>query len=102
MIGGGRPGKSVGKPTTGTSTGMNSGANVAEMLVSAFMVTLQPPIPLQAPPQPASPQALSGVAIRVTCVPAVKLALQLEPQSIADEELVTLLPGLPATATERV
>ena len=102
MIGGGSPGSPVGKPTSGSSTGMKSVAKAAETLVSAFMVAVQLPIPLQAPPQPASPHALSGIAIRVTWVPAVKFALQVEPQSIAEDELATLLPGLPATATERV
>ena len=100
MIGGGRPGISVGKPTTGASTDMNSGANVAEMLVSAFIVTLQPPIPLHAPLQPESPQPLAAVAVSVTWLPAAKFALQVEPQSIAEGELVTLPPGLPTTETE--
>src|ERR1700751_1267221 len=61
MIGGGKPGRSVGKPTTGASTAMNNGMNVTDKLVSAFIVTVQPPIPPHAPPQPASPQARSGV-----------------------------------------
>jgi hypothetical protein len=102
MIGGGRPGRSVGKPTTGASTGMNNGMNVAETLVSAFIVTVQPPIPPHAPPQPARPQARSGVAVSTTWVPALKLALQFAPQSISEDELVTLLPGAPTTVTERV
>ena len=102
MIGGGRPASSVGKPTSGISTGMKSVVNVAETLVFAFMVRVQPPIPLHAPPQPASPQALSGFASRATWVPAVKTALQVKPQSIAEDELVTLPPGLPTTVIERV
>jgi len=44
MIGGGSPISSVGKPTSGISTGRKSVVNVAEMPVSAFIVTVQPPI----------------------------------------------------------
>jgi hypothetical protein len=39
---------------------------LANTLVLAFIVTLQLPIPLQAPPQPAKPQAGAGLAVSVT------------------------------------
>jgi hypothetical protein len=81
---------------------VNRVVKLAETLVLAFIVTLQLPIPLHAPPpQPEKPQAVAGLAVSVTCVPGAKLALQVEPQSIPAGELVTLPPGLPATETER-
>jgi hypothetical protein len=76
---------------------------LAETLVLAFSVTAQAlAMPLQAPPQPARPQLVAGVAVKVTFVPALKLALQVEPQLIPDGELVTVLLGLPTTETERL
>jgi hypothetical protein len=75
---------------------------LADTLVSAFIVTVQLPIPLHAPPQPARPQAAAAPAVKVTCVPGTKLALHVAPQSIAEGELVTLPPGLPATDTESI
>jgi hypothetical protein len=57
-------------------------------------------IPLQTPPQPARPQPAAPVADSVTCVPRGKAALQIDPQSIPDGELVTVPPGLPMTETD--
>src|SRR5439155_25958975 len=79
---------------------VNRVVKLADTLVFAFFVTEHPPIPPQAPSQPARPQAVAGPAVRVTCVPAAKLALQVEPQSIPAGELVTLPPGLPTSETE--
>ena len=76
--------------------------NVADTPAFAFIATVQLPIPLQAPPHPARPHALLGVALKVTCVPQGKLALQVEPQLIAAGELVTLPSGLPMMDTESV
>src|SRR5205807_7739400 len=67
-----------------------------------FIVTVQLPMPLHAPPQPERLQPTAEVAVRVTWVPALKLALQVEPQSIHARELVTLPPGLPTIETERL
>jgi hypothetical protein len=47
-----------------------SGANVAVTDWSYVIVTLQEPIPVQAPPQPATSQPHAGLAFSVTCVPA--------------------------------
>jgi hypothetical protein len=102
MIGGGSAGTSVGDVTIGVWTVENSVVKAADTLAFAFSVTLQPAIPVQAPPQPARPQAAAGVAVSVTWVPAAKFALQVEPQSIPDGELVTVPPGLPITETARV
>jgi hypothetical protein len=76
---------------------------VAATLVFPFSVTVQVlAIPVHGLPQPKKPQAVSGVAVRVTCVPELKLLLQVEPQLIPEGELVTVPPGLPNTETERV
>ena len=68
----------------------------------AVIVRLQVPVPLHAPPQPWNIQPLAGVAVRVTGVPELKLALQVELQSIPTGELVTLPPWPPATDTPSV
>jgi hypothetical protein len=75
------------------------GKNVAETLVFAFIVTVQAPVPLHAPPQPANRQPVAGVAVKLTCVPTPKLALQVAPQLIPDGELVTV--PLPDTDADR-
>src|SRR5580704_1376319 len=102
MIGGGSAGTSVGDVTIGVWTVENSVVKAADTLAFAFSVTLQPAMPLQAPPQPARPQAAAGVALSVTWVPLLKFALQVEPQSIPAGELVTLPTGMAITETERV
>ena len=94
---GARPGKSKGEATTGSATGPNNVEKLADRLVLAFSVRAQLPMPLQAPAQPASPQPLAGEAVNVTSVPALKLALQVEPQSIPVGALVALgAAGRPA------
>jgi hypothetical protein len=75
---------------------------VAVALLLASIIRLQAPVPLQAPPQPWKLQPLIGVAVKVTAVPELKLALQVAPQSIPAGELVTLPPWLPATETASV
>src|SRR5205085_8342188 len=87
---GGRLGSSLG--TAGLE---NSVVKPADTLASAFIVRVQLPIPLHAPPHPARPQALLAIALNVTWVPDGKLALQVEPQLIPAGELTTLPPGLP-------
>jgi hypothetical protein len=102
MTAGGSAGISVGEVTTGVWAPANRVVKLADTLLRALIVTVQLfAIPLHAPPQPARPQAVAGVAVRVTCVPPLKVALQVEPQSMPDGELVTLPPGLPTTDTER-
>jgi hypothetical protein len=63
--------------------------NVADTLSAAFIVTLQAPVPLHAPPQPAKRNPRSGAALSVTWVPTGKLALQVAPHVIPEGELVT-------------
>ena len=76
---------------------VNSCVNVAVTDSAAFIVTTQLPVPLHAPPQPVKVPPLAGVAVRVTCDPPVKLALQVEPQLIPEGVLATV--PLPFTLT---
>ena len=78
------------------------GAKLALAPLLESIVRLQVAVPLQAPPQPWKLQPLTGAAISVTWVPALKLALQVAPQSIPTGELVTLPPEPPATDTPSV
>jgi hypothetical protein len=102
MIGGGSTGMSLGEVTTGSWAAVNRVVKLADTLVLAFIVTVQLPIPLQAPPQLARPQAADGLAVSVTRVPGAKFALQIEPQLITAGELATRPPGLPMIDTDRV
>jgi hypothetical protein len=100
MSGGSKVAASVGRAAIGAAPIPNSAAKPAATLVFAFSVTVQlVAIPLHAPLQPVSPQPKSGVAVSVTWVIGEKPALQVEPQSMPDGELVTLPPGLPTTET---
>jgi hypothetical protein len=75
-------------------------ANVAVTLCAAFIVTTQLPTPLQAPLQPEKPKPFAGVAVKVTAVPALKLALHVEGHVTPVGELVTL--PLPDTVADNV
>jgi hypothetical protein len=45
------------------------GVKVAATVVGAFIVTVQGPVPVQPPLQPAKVDPLAGLAVRVTTVP---------------------------------
>ena len=68
----------------------------------ADIFTTQEPVPLQAPDQPAKVEPESAVAVRVTFVFFVKLAVQVAPQLIPAGELVTVPVPLPAFVTVSV
>jgi len=70
--------------------------------VAAFMVTLQAPVPLQAPLQPANAEPEAGVAVKLTILPLAKLAEQVAPQEIPTGELVTVPVPVPVSVTVRV
>jgi hypothetical protein len=74
--------------------------NVADTLCAEFIVTMQLPVPLQAPPQPVKLQPLAGVAVNVTGVPLEKFALHVAPQLMPEGELATV--PLPDLLTESV
>jgi len=61
-------------PRVTASTGNVLKAAVTETFLAS--VTLQTPMPLQAPDHPAKKELPAGAAVSVTWVPAVKLALQ--------------------------
>ena len=75
------------------------GVKVALTAVAAFMVTLQAPVPLQAPLQPVKAEPEAGVAVRFTTVLLGKLAEQVTPQAIPGGELVTVPVPVPASVT---
>ena len=73
--------------------------NVAVTEVALVNVTLQVPVPMQAPDQPANVEVVFGAAVSVTMVPLVKLALHVAPQSIPAGLLVTVPAPVPALWT---
>lgn len=70
---------------------MSAELKIAETVVSAFMVTLHVDVPLHAPDQPAKTALAAGAAVRVTAVPAVNVARQVEPQ-LMPEGLLEMVP----------
>jgi hypothetical protein len=75
---------------------------VAVTEVAAFMVTVHPAIPLHAPLQPVKLDVASGMAVRVTTVPASKAAEHVAPQLMPAGLELTVPPPLPALVTLRV
>ena len=76
---------------------------VAVTLCACVKLTVQLPVPLQpAPLQPVKVEPAVGVAVRLTFVLEVKLALQALPQSIPVGLLVTAPVPVPALVTVRV
>lgn len=73
--------------------------NVAVTEVSAVRVTLQAPVPVQPPDQPANVEVAFGAAVSVIAVALVKLALQVAPQLIPAGPLVMVPPPVPALLT---
>jgi hypothetical protein len=74
--------------------------NVADTDCAEFIVTVHPPVPLQAPPQPLKIQPFAGVAVKLTDVPLVKPALHVDGQLIP-EGLLDTVP-LPVTLAVNV
>jgi hypothetical protein len=74
---------------------------VAVTFSLALSVTMQVGLLLQPPPfQPAKDEFAAAVAVSVTCVPVVKLALQVVPQLLMPEGLLVTVPvPVPPTLT---
>src|ERR1041385_5439082 len=68
---------------------------------AASMVTLQAPVPLQAPLQPANVEPESGVAVKFTTAPLSKFAEHVGPQEIPAGELATVPVPVPLFVTVR-
>ena len=66
------------------------------------IVTWQGPNPVQSPLQPAKLEPDAAVAVRVTTVPVVKLAAQVEPQLIPAGLEVTVPKPVPVRETFKV
>ncbi len=75
---------------------------VAVTVFAASSVTVQGPVPLQAPLQPVKVEPEAGVAVRVTTVPVAKDAEQVEPQLMPAGALVTVPEPVPAPTTVSV
>ena len=73
--------------------------NVAVTAALPVKVTLQLPVPVQAPDQPANVELAFGTAVSVTIVPLVKLALHIAPQLIPAGLLVIVPAPVPALWT---
>ena len=86
-------------PEVRTSRVWVTAAKVALTDLAAVMVTTQPALPLQSPPQLTKLAPAAGVAVSVTTVPWSYDAVQLRPQLIPPDELVTV-PG-PVVLTVR-
>jgi hypothetical protein len=69
--------------------------------LAASIVTVQLPVPLQAPPHPANTEPEAGVGVRVTEVPWAKLAEQVTPQLIPAGLLVRVPEPVPDLLTLR-
>lgn len=70
---------------------------VAVTLAAALMMTVQAPVPVQAPLQPVKVEPATAAAVNVTVLPAPKLAEQLALQALMPEgELLTVPEPVPA------
>ena len=74
--------------------------NVAVAALAPSMVSVQVPVPLQAPDQPVKVEVPSATAVRVTTAPPSTAAVQVEPQLTPPTLEVTVPPPVPAFAIE--
>jgi len=65
------------------------------------MLTVQLPVPVQAPLQPVNVEPAAGAAVRVTLVPELKFALHVAPQLMPVGDEVTVPLPVPALPTVR-
>ena len=79
-----------------------SGEKRAATTVLLFSVTVHVPVPEHPlPNQPVKMEPASGVAVKVTTVPALKEALQVAPQSMPAGEEATAPAPVPVLVTAR-
>jgi hypothetical protein len=105
-VSGGLPAVALAGPRLLTlGTGERAGAvtaNVAVTVVAVFTVTVQAPVPLQAPLQPAKFEPETALAVSAIRVPAGTVWVQSEPHAIPAGELVTVPVPVPFLVTDRV
>jgi hypothetical protein len=77
-------------------------ANVAVTLRARLIVTVQVPVPVQAPLQPVKEDPVVAAAVRVTVVPAMKAPLQLLLHAIPLGEDVTVPDPVPLFVSVRM
>ena len=83
--------------------GATDGLNEAVTAWLELIVTAQLPVPEQAPDQPPKADPELGVAVSVTTVPAVKLAVQAAPQLMpAGEDTPFQRRSRPPSQSERI
>jgi hypothetical protein len=87
-------------PAGVTVTATCLSVKVAVTDAAAFSVTAQLPVPVQpAPDHPANIEVTDGATVRVTRVPAAKLAAQVAPQLMPAGDEVTVPVPVPAGTT---
>ena len=72
---------------------------VAPTVVSASIVTLHVPLPVQPPVHPPNDDPVAAAAVSVTAVPLLKLAEQVDPQLMPAGLLVMVPEPLPPSCT---
>lgn len=77
---------------------------MAVTAVAALIVAVQPPVPEHAPVHPEKTDPVAGVAVSVTAVPELKVAVQVEPQltPAGAEETVPVPVPCFATVSEKL
>ena len=90
------------KVTANENCGGGAVLNVAVTAVLELIVTLQAPVPEQAPPQPPNTEPATGVAARLITVPELKDAEHVAPQLIPVGALVTVPLPVPARVRVKV
>jgi hypothetical protein len=81
---------------------VSAGAKLAVAALSVLIVTVQGPVPEQAPDQPVNVALLAGVAVRTICELSPNAAEQVAPQLIPPGELVTVPVPAPVLLTVKV
>jgi hypothetical protein len=79
--------------------GVAAALKFADTVVSPLIVTLQEPVPLHAPDQPANVEADPGASVSVTTVPAGNVAWHVEPQLMPAGLLLTAPAPVPELCT---
>lgn len=92
----------AGAVTATLNCGVGCGPKFATTAWFDAIVTVQPPVPLQAPPQPVNAEPEAGFAARLTTVLAEKPEEQVVPQIIPAGTLVTVPEPVPAWLTDNV